>query len=202
MSLVYEKFDVFLGTYSETSQHFISGDVAQLIMNHITSQLYIVVNEIIHEHVPSRQSCNEFEIFTDELTGSFTQPSYYRMDWIYNLDNDQIETFKQAEDEQEIASKFLSQPSVASETTRSDKFYDHAHCLSFISFRFGVKCDGIYQVSLMDIDDNIINSTKWILYEKSAPTVIFTSHNQPFTIDIFLKIFNRHDIFIILIVIF
>ena len=171
MAFVHERFDAFLGTYSETKDHFISGDIAQLIMNHITSQFYLTVNAIIHEKSYHQQTQNEFEIFTDELTCLFTKPSYYRMDWIYCLDYDNVMEFKQAENKREIVEKLMSEPSTKSKTIKSETFYDNKHCLSFVSGRIGAhsftKRDGIYRVLLLDASDNIINQTEWILFDNS-----------------------------------
>lgn len=154
MSAVWQRFDLFLGGYSEVALHFISNDVSHLIMVYITT---LIVNTIINVDI-----C-EFEIFMDKITCLFRKPSYYKMDLIHPLKKSKVTAFKKAHNKQKIAEQFNNENSLKS--IQCDTFYENEHCLSFIQFTFTTACNGIYRVSVIGDDDNIIQQSDWILFE-------------------------------------
>lgn len=167
MADVRARFDTFISGYSESKQHHIPSDVTQLIMNIITQKLYIHANIINFEKAGKQQWSNEIEIFLDEITSKFRTPSYYQMDAVYLLNESQTVRFKETENKHEIASQIMSESpdSMKIDRTVADKFYEHKHCLSFLSFKFGIDCNAIYQISAVDRTGAVIIKTKWRLYE-------------------------------------
>ena len=167
---VYKTFDHLVTGYSEIHDRVISQDILQLILINIAN-LSITTNQITAEHQNIRNANygNEFEIFMDEFTCSLSKPIYYKMDWIYHLNERQVSSFKQAEHKQKLVDELSNENSLNLFKTFETKIiYETKHCLSFISVKFGRKCNGIYRISAIDENSSIINQTAWKLYQNEG----------------------------------
>lgn len=184
MATLRSKFDTFIGGYSEMNQHHIPSDVQQLCMIYVSPKPCINFKMVTFERNDTgyygqqlfeRQCNNEIEIFVDELTAKFAIISYYQMDAVYVLRKDQILRFKAALDKQEIASQISSElpHSFKIDRTERNKFHDDTSYLSYLSFRFGLDCNAIYQLSAIDNNSDVICKTEWTLYE-NAKEQVFT----------------------------